>query len=421
MTLGEWIKQKGRELGFDRVGFAPAADLPELARFPEWLERGYAGTMDYLRKPRRADVRRLLPAARTVICCALNYDTRQPRSTEVPPHPERGWVSRYAWGQDYHRVMEEKLEALRTAIADRAGNRFEAKLYVDTGPVLERVYGKHAGLGWQGKNTCLLDEELGSFFFLGVLVTNLALEPDAPLPDGCGACTLCLEACPTGALVEPYVLDARRCLSYLTIELRDSIPEEFRPAMGRHVFGCDICQDVCPYNGRAWLTEVVAFEPRQVAISSREGDTKSETRKSKTANRSAKTQTPSPVAPATGEDTDRADPKGAESGKPFRAAGALRLRSGQAARLSDEEGECESLFHPRLEWLASLSEEEIRQVFRESAVRRAKYRGLLRNTLVAMGNSGHPRFRPILEKFAACSDPLLAEHAQWALKQLDNR
>ncbi|MDA2912821.1 tRNA epoxyqueuosine(34) reductase QueG [Acidobacteriia bacterium AH_259_A11_L15] len=403
MALGEWIKQKGRELGFDRVGFAPATDLPELARFPEWLERGYAGKMDYMRNPRRADVRRLLPDARTVICCALNYDNRQPRSTEVPPHPERGWLSRYAWGDDYHRVMEEKLEALRAAIAEKVGNGpalsgaegFEAKLYVDTGPVLERVYGKHAGLGWQGKNTCLLDEELGSFFFLGVLVTNLALEPDAPLPDGCGSCTLCLEACPTGALVAPYVLDARRCLSYLTIELRDSIPEEFRPALGRHVFGCDICQDVCPYNQRARVADAVTFQPRQLENRNSKLENRQGARATEHVPRSTEHE---PAPPALSE----------RSGDP-------ELVEGSGAEGSEAEG---SLFHPRLEWLASLSEEEFRQVFQDSAIKRAKYRGLLRNTLVAMGNSGHARFRPILEKFAASDDPLLAEHAQWALQQL---
>jgi len=382
MVSAAWVKEQGRALGFDRVGIAPATELPELALFPEWLERGYAGAMDYLRNPKRRDVRELLPDARSVICGALIYDTEQPRSTEVPRDSQRGWISRYAWGDDYHGIMEKKLEALRNAIAEKVRDTsvvpaagaaglsqaegFKVKLYVDTGPVLERVYAKHAGLGWQGKNTCLLDAELGSFFFLGVLVTNLELAPDAPLADACGACTLCLAACPTGALVEPYVMDARRCISYLTIELRDSIPEEFRPAVGRHVFGCDICQDVCPYNRKARLTQVAGFQPRRV--NSEQRATSNEQR-----------ENPEP-----------------DARRPMH----------------------ESLFHPHLDWLASLTEAEFKQVFQNSAARRAKQRGLVRNALVAMGNSGNPKFRSVLEQFAASPDPLLAEHAKWALAQL---
>ncbi len=366
MSLREWIVEHGRAIGFDRVGIAPATDLPELAHLPEWLARGHAGQMDYLHDPRRRDVRVLMPSARSVICCALVYDTPQPRSTETPPDPERGWLSRYAWGDDYHDIVREKLERLRAALADKAGPGFEARAYVDTGPVLERVYAHHAGLGWLGKNTCLLDEDLGSFFFLGVLITNLDLEPDTPPPDACGACTLCLEACPTGALVAPYLLDARRCISYLTIELRDSIPEEFRAPMGRHVFGCDICQDVCPYNQRSPRTNAAVFEPRPLPRGQNQF---------------------SPAAP-----------------------------SGRALRTSPAAG---SLFHPRLDWLASLTEESFRRLFRSSAVKRAKHRGLLRNTLIAMGNARNPRFRPALERFTASDDPLLREHAAWAMQQID--
>jgi len=371
MDLTEWIKEQGRALGFARVGIAPAEGVEGLDFFPEWLARGYAGEMDYLHNTKRRDVCDLLPSARSVICCALPYDSQQPRSTETPPDPERGWISRYAWGDDYHRVFEEKLEALQERIAARAGDGFECKLYVDTGPVLERVYARAAGLGWQGKNTCLLDQELGSFFFLGLLVTNLDLAPDAPLPDGCGACTLCLEACPTGALVESYVMDARRCISYLTIELRGSIPENLRAPMGRHVFGCDICQDVCPYNRKAWVTDAAAFQPRTVT-----GETRAEASE---ARQSSLSNPPSPEAPASGKD---------------------------------------SFFHPRLEWLAGLTEKEFQTVFKNSAVRRAKWRGLLRNTLVAMGNSGNPRFHPLLEKFAASDNILLSEQAKWALNAL---
>ncbi len=383
MLNREWVMEQGRAVGFDKVGVAPAADLPELAGFPEWLERGYAGEMDYLKNPKRCDVRELMPEARSVICCALAYDTPQPRSTEVPPDPERGWISRYAWGDDYHAIIEEKLESLRARLAAEAGPGFTTKLYVDTGPVLERAYAARAGLGWQAKNTCLLDPELGSFFFLGVLVTNLELEPTAPQADGCGACTLCIEACPTGAIVEPYVLDARRCISYLTIELRGPIPEEFRPAVGRHVFGCDICQDVCPYNRRAWVSDAVTFQPRTIPHEHR---------------------APSSVQ-------REQDPKPARPERSRRAA-----RSTLA--LSEAEGMHESLFHPRLDRLASLTEDDFKEVFKNSAVRRAKWRGLLRNVLVAMGNSRNPRFRPLLEKFTGSSDPFLADHARWALTQV---
>ncbi|MGH9805197.1 MAG: tRNA epoxyqueuosine(34) reductase QueG, partial [Candidatus Acidiferrales bacterium] len=277
MVSTDWVIAQGRAAGFDKVGIAPAAGLPELARFPEWLARGHAGEMDYLSDPRRRDSRAVMPGARSVICCALGYDTAHPRSTEVPRDPERGWLSRYAWGDDYHEIVREKLEALRATLAERAGPGFDSRAYVDTGPVLERAFASHAGLGWQGKNTCLLDAELGSFFFIGVLITNLDLASDPPLPDGCGSCTLCIEACPTGAIVEPYLLDARRCISYLTIELRSAIPEELRGPMGRHVFGCDICQDVCPYNQRGWVSEAAGFQPRNV-------ETNNENRKEKLEN-----------------------------------------------------------------------------------------------------------------------------------------
>jgi epoxyqueuosine reductase len=387
-----WVIEHGRALGFDKVGVAPASDLPELGFLPTWLERGYAGTLPYMNDPRRGDVRALLPDSRSVICCALIYDTDYPHSTELPLDPERGWVSRYAWGDDYHLVVHQKLEALRAAIAEKVGEGFSAKLYVDTGPVLERVYGHHAGLGWMAKNTCLLDGELGSFFFVGVLVTNLALAPDRPPADGCGSCSLCLEACPTGALDpgRPYILDARRCISYLTIELRGPIPAELRQPMGRHVFGCDICQDVCPYNRRSRLTEEAAFQPRRIRTQPAPGKPKFETR----------------LSPA-------ACPDPAPVGQRDSAAGDLLVTDHRTPNTGHQ-----SLFHPSLEWLASLSEEEFRQIFKNSAVRRAKWRGLMRNVLVAMGNSGDSRFCPLLRRFAASDDPLLAEHARWALDQL---
>jgi epoxyqueuosine reductase len=196
---------------------------------------------------RRADVRNVLPTAQSVISLAVIYNTDQPYSTENADRT-RAAVARYAWGDDYHVVVEARLNALLERLRARADDDFEARAYVDTGPVQERVYAQHAGLGWIGKNTCLINPELGSWIFLAAIITSVRLDPDAPSFDQCGTCTLCIDACPTGAILEPYVLDATRCLSYLTIELKGAIPEEHRDALGEHAYGCDICQDVCPWN-----------------------------------------------------------------------------------------------------------------------------------------------------------------------------
>ena len=347
--------------GFDLCGIAPAAEFPELARLDEWLERGHAGEMKYLRDERRRSPARAMPEARSVIVCALNYNTAFPASTDAMRPEEsaagpRGWISRYAWGDDYHHVLGEKLEALIATLRTELREPFEARAYVDTGPIVERVAAKHAGLGWLAKNTCLINEELGSWLFLGVILTTLDLAEavDAaltPAPDLCGNCRLCIDACPTEAIVEPYVLDARRCISYLTIELRGAIPLEFRERVGRHVFGCDICQDVCPWNRRSPATPLANFQPRQL--------------------------------------------------------------NGH------------SLFSPELSWLLSMSEEEFREIFRRSPVKRTKWRGLVRNACVAIGNSGlrpgQPGYAEIalrLSELAASGDAILTEHAQWALERI---
>jgi epoxyqueuosine reductase len=243
------VKRQARAIGFDLCGIAPAASFPELEFLREWLDLGYAGEMGYLHRSadRRADVRRILPCARSVIVLATVYNVDRPYSNE-PGEPGRAAVARYAWGDDYHAVVGGRLERLLDWLRSRAGDDFEGRAYVDTGPVQERVYAQYAGIGWIGKNTCLINEELGSWVFLSAVITNLALEADAPALDQCGTCARCLDACPTGALVEPYVMDATRCLSYLTIELKGAIPETSRDDIGHHIYGCDICQDVCPWN-----------------------------------------------------------------------------------------------------------------------------------------------------------------------------
>lgn len=263
MSLTQAIKQKALQLGFDRMGVAPAEPVPDLQYYIDWVEAGYAGEMGYMERDpeRRSDVTRVVPQAKSVVVCAMNYHTDYPLSTERND-PQRGWISRYAWGDDYHDLLADKLRALFQFMQEQSPEEVVGRLYVDTGPVLERVYAKYAGIGWFGKNTCTLNQEMGSWFFLGEIITNLELGYDQPVPERCGTCTRCLDACPTDAFVEPYVLDARRCISYLTIELKDDIPVELREGMGDHIYGCDICQDVCPWNRKAPVSLEPAFQPR---------------------------------------------------------------------------------------------------------------------------------------------------------------
>jgi len=340
-SRAERARALARESGFDLAGVAAADAPPELAAFTEWIARGYAGEMAYLtsQRERRADLRTAFPWARSVVSVGLQYDTPAPYSTAAAA--DRGWIARYAWGDDYHDVMKARLEALRARLVAEMGP-MESRVYVDTGPIVERVYAAAAGLGAWGKNTCLLHPEHGSWFFLGEVVTDLEMEADTPRPDMCGSCTACLEACPTGALVAPYVLDATRCISYLTIELKGPIPDEHRADLGRHVFGCDICQDVCPWNRKRREAGEPAFTPR------------------------------------------------------------------------------EGLMAPDLDALAALDDDAFRRTFRRSPVKRAKRRGLLRNVAVALGNSGDPARRPVLERLAGDQDPVVREHARWALRRLDS-
>jgi len=259
--LAERAKALALEAGFDIAGIASADAPAELAFFPRWVERGHAGEMRYLtgQVAARSDLRAAFPWARSVIAVGLQYDTPGPYSVEAAA--DRGWMARYAWGDDYHDVMSAMLRRLVDRLAEVAGP-FRSRVYVDTGPIVERAYAAAAGLGAWGKNTCLLHPEHGSWFFLGEAVTDLDLAADGPRPDMCGSCTACLDACPTGALTAPYVLDATLCISYLTIEVKGSIPEERRDGVGRHVFGCDICQDVCPWNRRRRHLGPAAFAAR---------------------------------------------------------------------------------------------------------------------------------------------------------------
>ncbi len=256
------IRRLARECDFELAGVAAAEPIEnDVARYQKWAARGMAGEMQYL-TDRRAEVRRdprnLLPGARSIICVGKLYN-------HTPPPEREGHAifARYAWGRDYHDVLREALEQLAHKLA--AIEQHQWKVCVDTAPLLERSYARQAGLGWIGRNTCLINEPLGSWFFLGELITTLELEPDAPPPDRCGTCARCIEACPTQAIVpegDGWTLDARRCISYLNIELRGPIPEEQQTWLGSRVFGCDICQDVCPWNARAPETSDAAFRPR---------------------------------------------------------------------------------------------------------------------------------------------------------------
>ncbi len=266
------VKHAAEQAGFDLSGVASATDAPELNHFPAWIAAGHAGEMKYMEARddhgglKRASLSRVAPWARSVIVCAINYNTDHPYSTEGRDS-NRGWISRYAWSrEDYHDAVLRRLKQVEAALRQAAPAELEPSLttrsYVDTGPIVERVYAKYSGVGWIGKNTCLIHQKKGSWLFLGVILASLELEPDLPAPDRCGTCTRCIEACPTNAILAPYQLDSNKCISYLTIEKRGSIAQDLRAGMGRHIFGCDICQDVCPWNRKAPASTAPEFEPR---------------------------------------------------------------------------------------------------------------------------------------------------------------
>ena len=261
LVLREQIKAEATALGFDLVGITSAESLAHGGRLRAWVAQGFAGEMGYMSRDveKRVDPSRVWPEARSIIVLGMNYYTSF-ATPDAPPG--RGWIARYAWGQDYHTVLGEKLKALVAFIQDVEGADVQARWYVDTGPILERELAWRAGLGWPGKNTNLINRRMGSWLFLGAVLLDRELVYDAPATAHCGSCTRCLVACPTRALVAPGVLDARRCISYLTIELRGPIPRELRPLMGTHIFGCDICQAVCPWNRKVPVSSEPAFLPR---------------------------------------------------------------------------------------------------------------------------------------------------------------
>jgi len=346
--LSQEVKRMALALGADLVGICPARATPESLQLGSWLARGYAGEMTYLERSaaKRQDPQQLFDGALSMIVVGLMYESDSARANSED-RGVTGTISRYAMGDDYHEVLGDRLRALACGLEVLVGAPFESRVYVDTGPVLERVAAAYAGLGWVGKNTCLIHPELGSYLFLGVLVTDLELESDALIEDLCGTCTACLDACPTDALEAPRLLNATRCIAYTTIEDPGPIPVELRAAHGDMVYGCDICQEVCPWNTRS-LREIPP------------------------------------------------DPFG--------------LRARISAR--------PQWIHPTLEWILGLTEEAWRHEARGTALKRTKYRGLLRNALIASGNSGEVRLLPLLERHAAGEDAMLAEHARWAIERL---
>jgi epoxyqueuosine reductase len=265
MLTASCVKSRARETGFDLCGIARAASYPKLQRLIDWIADGRAGDMTYLTESldERINPAAVLPTVRSVVSLGVIYNSSQPYSTTIAQEG-RAAVSRYAWGEDYHDVVRSRLRRLVRAMSEDAGPGFEAFSCVDSGPVQERVFAEQAGLGWIGKNTCVINPKLGSWIFLAEVLTNAELDVDAPAHDQCGTCTRCIDACPSGAIVEPYTVDATRCLSYLTIESHGAVSEPLRPLITQQVYGCDICQDVCPWNRRAAVSEELAWQPRPV-------------------------------------------------------------------------------------------------------------------------------------------------------------
>ena len=341
---GEELKREliafARELGFDSCRVAACAPPPHATEFRNWLEEGAAGEMHYMERggEKRCDPQKVLPGAQSIIVVALNYFQGHPaRPSQTAA---TGKIARYAWGDDYHNVIAARLDKIDNFLGQFDGRQ---KCYVDTGPILERDYAAQAGIGWHGKSTMLIDPRLGTWFFLGEILTTLDVPPDEPQPDRCGTCERCINACPTRAITAPHRLDARRCISYLTIDLKDSIPLDFRPLIGNRIFGCDDCLDACPWNRFAEASRECAFSARH-------------------------------------------------------ATTGISLRD-----------------------YLKLNDSEFAVLFRDSPIRRIKRRGFLRNVCVALGNVGDLSDLPALEEAGGDPDPLIAEHAAWAIGRIQAR
>jgi epoxyqueuosine reductase len=329
-----------REIGFDSCRVAACGSAPHADEFRNWLDEGGHGQMSYMERgeEKRCDPQKVLPDANSIVVLAMNYFQGGTQAGDTPA--AAGKIARYAWGDDYHDLIESKLDKIDEFLRESGGQQ---KCYVDTGPVLERDHAAQAGIGWHGKSTMLIDERLGTWFFLAEVLTTLELPPDEPVPDRCGTCERCIKACPTGAITAPHRLDARRCISYLTIELKGSIPLELRRLIGDRIFGCDDCLDACPWNRFAQVSRETAFCARD---------------------------------------------------------------STTGVSLRD---------------YLNLDDNEFRTLFRNSPIKRIKRRGFLRNVCVALGNVGDASDLPLLERAAADPEPLIAEHARWAIQQIQSR
>jgi epoxyqueuosine reductase len=340
LELKQRLLSFAREIGFDSCRIAACGSAPHVDEFRNWLDEGGHGEMSYMERgeEKRCDPQKVLPGARSIVVLALNYFQGDPKAGDTAA--ATGKIARYARGDDYHDLVANKLDKIDEFLRAFDGQQ---KCYVDTGPVLERDHAAEAGIGWHGKSTMLIDERLGTWFFLAEVLTTLELPPDEPVPDRCGTCERCIKACPTGAITAPHRLDARRCISYLTIELKGSIPLDLRPLIADRIFGCDDCLDACPWNRFARVSREAAFFAR-----------------------------PSTV------------------GIPLR------------------------------DYLG-LSDEDFRSLFRNSPIKRIKRRGFLRNVCVALGNVGDPSDLAALGRAAADPEPLIAEHAKWAIHQIRSR
>jgi epoxyqueuosine reductase len=340
LDLKQRLLSFAREIGFDSCRIADCGSAPHADQFRNWLDEGGHGEMSYMERgeEKRCDPQKVLPGARSIVVLALNYFQGNPQTGDT--HAAAGTIARYAWGDDYHDLIANKLDRIDEFLRAFGGQQ---KCYVDTGPVLERDYAAQAGIGWHGKSTMLIDERLGTWFFLAEVLTTLELPADEPVPDRCGTCERCIKACPTGAITAPHRLDARRCISYLTIELKGSIPLDLRPLIGDRIFGCDDCLEACPWNRFAQVSREAAFFARPSTM-----------------------------------------------GVPLR------------------------------DYL-SLSDDNFRMLFRNSPIKRIKRRGFLRNVCVALGNVGDSSDLAALEGATADPEPLIAEHAKWAIHQIRYR